>query len=245
MKSTKPTRKPLVLPAEKSVMPMGVTDYIMMFYGPPGVGKTTFVNGLGERGIFISTDRGSRTLNALRVECNDYESIISAVIAIQSAPKPYDFVVIDHVDDVARWTEDAVCEQLGVDALADAEWGKGWSEFAKKMSKLVTELKKCPGGLVFIAHETIKTIRAQGIEKEVVMPEMAKRTYKMIVPLCDLVGYCTFKRIKSEKTGKMTDRRILITQPDGHIYCKDRTARTKPTGVEYLDGQAFIETFSS
>lgn len=233
-----------ILPQDKSTVPMGVTDHIMMFYGPPGVGKTTFVNGLGDRVLFISTDRGSRTMDAFRIECTSYNDVMAAIEALQTGSPKYDFVVLDHLDDVARWTEEHVCEMLGIDALADAEWGKGWSEFAKKFGAVITGLKRIrDSGIGFIAHESIKTIRANGIEKEVIMPEIAKRTFKLVVPLCDLVGYCTFKRVKSEATGKMVDKRILMTQPDGHVYCKDRTNRKRPTGLELLDGRSFVSTF--
>lgn len=243
LKRRPPVARSSILPTEPSTVLQSLKDHIMLFYGPPGVGKTSFVHSLADRVLFISTDRGSRFLNAYRAECTTLDEVMTAISEAQQLSEPFDLVCIDHVDDVARWVESDVCEALGIEALSDADWGKGWSAFNKKMTSVITELKKIDSGLAFIAHESIKTVRMHGIEKEIIMPEMSKRVSKTIIPICDLVGYCGMKRVKDKTSNSMHDIRILQTILDGSIYAKDRTLRRKPKSYELLDGAAFVATF--
>ena len=93
-----------------------------------------------------------------------------------------------------------------------------------------------------ISHETIKTIRTKVVETERIMPDLPKSAWKILVPKCDLVGYCGFKMIK--KNGKRKQVRIIRTSPLESIYAKDRTRRIKPEeGYELLDGKEFAQTF--
>ena len=233
----------LALPTEPSVLSQLPTDHIMLFYGPPGVGKTTFVNQLGQRVLFLSTDRGTRSIKSLRIEVPTVDKLEAAIDALEAAKSlPYDIICLDHIDDVCHMLADAVCEALGVDALSDAGYGKGWKLFADGLHNVVARLKALNTGLVFICHETIKTIKAQGLETDRTMPDIVKSAWKLLIPLVDLVGYCGFTPVKNAE-GKREEIRTLTTTPREDLYAKDRTLRVRPNGIEKLDGSKFISTF--
>lgn len=239
-----PSAGVLTLPTKKTKPVIGLHDYITMYFGPPGVGKTTFVNGFGERVLFLSTDRGTRFLSALREECLNWVKFGSVLSVLEKGQsKNYDFIVIDHVDDWASMAEAAVLKKLNVEALTDAGYGKGWSLLKKELKTFIRRLKALPCGIVFIAHERIEKIKVGGLDVDKIMPNMSKQAWNEIVPLCDLVGYCGMKPMK-DNAGKRVERRVLITQPKQDLYAKDRTGRRKPEGeYESLDGAAFIRTF--
>jgi len=230
------------LPTEPSFVATSITDYITMFYGPPGVGKTTFVKDLG-RVLFLSTDRGTRFVSAMRVECHKFEDFMKVARALTKpgACKPYNMIAIDHVDDFANICEDHVCDQLGIEALSDAEYGKGWAAFRKTMHAYIQLLLKLDLGVVFIAHETIKTVRTKSIQLERTMPALSKTAWNVLIPLCDLIGYCGFKSIKVG--GKRQEVRVLITNPSESLYAKDRVTSRRRSERELLDGAKFIQTF--
>lgn len=245
-------RKPKrVLPTVKTIIAQKPTEHIMCFFGPPGIGKTTFVDSLADNVLFLSSDRGTRFFKGLREEVNDYPDYLEVLDSLDAVADnlPYDIVCIDHMDDMASAAEDYVLDKLGIEALGDAGYGKGWKAYKKAMLRIVSRLKALDVGIVFICHETIKTVKTRAIETDRTMPGLSKSAWNVIIPLCDLVGYMGFRRIKT-KAGKK-EVHTLQTAPTEAIYCKDRTRRSKPEkgyeilGVPPIGGKAFIQTFST
>jgi len=232
------------LPTEKTQPATRAKDYILCFYGPPGVGKTTFVDGLAQKTLFISTDRGTRFFTALREEIDDLDGLLAVLKALESpgAPK-YDIICLDHADDICGMVEDHVCEKLEIESLGEAGWGAGWKAYKKAIDAIVHRILRLDVGLVIICHETIKTIRTRVIETERVMPDLSKSAWKVIIPKCDIVGYCGFKIVK--RRGEKQEIRVLETEPREELYCKDRTDRGKPTNRTFnlLDSKEFMNSF--
>lgn len=233
------------LPTRKTRPAVKLSQYISMFFGPPGVGKTTFVNKISDSVLFLSTDRGTRFMEAMRVECLDWKAFKSVIEKLKKTGAPeYEYICIDHVDDWARLCENSVCEQLGIKSLSDAEWGKGWKVFKDELYGFLAELKALDIGIIFIAHETTKEVEKAGLKVDVCQPDIPKNAWKAIVPLCDIIGYCGIRPV--QKNGKRVDIRTLETEPKRDLFAKDRSTRKRPSGErnwEILDGHKFLSTF--
>lgn len=233
------------LPSAPSFIPMEAKDNITMIYGPPGVGKTTFVNGLATRVLFLSTDRGTRNIEAMRIECLTWEKFERVLEALQTDKQKYDIICFDHVDDWAAMAEDATCEEMKIESLSDAGYGKAWRAYRKRMEGMIRDIMRLGVGIVFIAHEDIKTVKTNVMETQRIMPAMSKSAWKVIIPLADIVGYAGFRMMKIEGKEDKREVRILQTQPSESVYAKDRTRRVKPPkGWEELNGKKFIATFT-
>lgn len=236
----------MALPTAKTRVATSLRDYITMFYGPPGVGKSTFVNEFGAV-LFLSTDRGTRFMEAMRQECLKWDDFERAASELERPGAPrFDFICIDHVDDMASMAEEQVCKDLGIDSLGDAGFGKGWKAYRNYLEDFVRRMMRLNTGVVFIAHEEIKTVKTRSIETQRVMPAMGKSAWKVIVPLADIIGYCGYKTIKIP-TGGVKEVRIIDTNPREDLYAKDRTTRQRPAATQYelLNGAVFISTFSN
>lgn len=235
----------LKLPTKPTLMDVDPKLYIMLFYGPPGVGKTFFVNGLG-RVLFISTDRGTRTLKAMRTEVFSKKQLFKLIRKLESIDcnEHYDFICIDHLDDVLGMLEEEVCDDLGIEDLGDTEWGKGWKRYKKIIIEVLNRLMRLGPGLIFICHEEEKQIESRSLKITVTRPQMAKTPWKAIAPKADLIGYCGFRTIK--KGGERKQIRVLDTRPVEERYAKDRTKRKKPDEDSYerLDAEKFLASFN-
>jgi SpoVK/Ycf46/Vps4 family AAA+-type ATPase len=233
----------LILPTQKSVIAASILDYISLFYGPPGIGKTTFVDHFADRVFFISTERGTRYFSALRAECNSWREIQQVIRALktQAAKNKYSVVCLDHIDDICNMCEEHVCNELQIGDLTDAGFGKGWKAYRKSIWTVIQSILSLNLGIVMIAHETIKTIRTKTMETERTMPDLSKTAWKVIIPKCDIVGYCGFRVVKKE--GKRKEIRIVETSPREDLYAKDRTSRKHPIDYELLDGNLFVKSF--
>lgn len=234
------------LPTKRTMMLQSPLDSIMLFFGPPGVGKTTFVDKMADNVLFISSDRGTRFLKTMREEAFSWKTMLKILAKLESKNAPhYDIICLDHVDDFTNFAETYTCTRLGVESLTDKSlpWGKGWRAYKQEMDSMVRRILALGSGLIYIAHEDIKTVMVRGREVDKSMPSMGKSAWKLIVPMADIVGYCGYRTIKIE--GKKKEIRVLETVPREDLYCKDRTDRRKPQddGYEPLDGDAFIKTF--
>lgn len=235
------------LPTEKSMPSVELKDYISLWYGPPGVGKTTVVDSLAPRVLFCSTDRGTRFMPALRTECLSWEQFDKVLAALESGQDAnYDFVAIDHVQDWADMAEQYILNKYKIESLADAGYGKGWSTYKKELRNFISRFKRLKCGLIFISHESVIKVKVKGVEIDRSIPNISKQAWDVIVPLADLVCWCGTTSQKTPQGGRK-EVRIIRTDPTQEMYAKDRTRRKRPPAgeLELLDGRKFVETFRS
>jgi DNA polymerase III delta prime subunit len=236
----------IALPDHKTKIARSIYEYIIMVYGPPGIGKTQFIDELSNSTLFISTDRGTRYRTAFRMEVNNYKELIKTIEALEAEKDlnlRYKIISLDHIDDIATMVYEHTCGLLDIESLGDVGYSKGWDMNKRAMWEILQRILRLNTGVALIAHEAIKTIRTKVIETERLMPDLTKSTWKIIVPKCDIVGYCGFKRVKhgDKKGGEI---RIIRTSPLESIYAKDRSTRIKPEeGWERLNGTLFAKTF--
>lgn len=236
----------MTLPTTKTRFARSAQDYIIMVFGPPGVGKTTFVNNFGNV-LFLSTDRGTRFLEAQRVECLSWNKFEKVARELEAPKAPhYDFVCIDHVDDFANMAEDDLCKQLGVMSIGDvAGFGKGWKMYRQRVQGYIRRIMRLQTGVVFIAHEDTRKIKTRSIELDRTVPLMGKTAWKAIVPIADVVAYAGFRTIVNKANKKREEVRTVETDPREDLYAKDRTLRNRPKErYALLDGAAFVATFN-
>ena len=183
---------PLQLPTSPSFIPVSdITRYIMMFYGPPGVGKTTFVNGLAPRVFFISTDRGTKGCLTMRHEVSSFSELTAVLMALKRDIKKlkYDIVCFDHIGDIYEIIYRQVCDELGIETVSEESHGKAWDLVKKSFWQTLQRVLMLDVGLVLTSHETIKTVETRTMKIEKTMPLMGKVAWKIIIPKCDLIGY--------------------------------------------------------
>lgn len=106
--------------------------------------------------------------------------------------KDYDIdtVVIDTLDQVNAWIEDAVCKDMGLNDVSEGEWGQGWANARKKnvdvLVRLQKFLKKVGGNLVLISHSKQTAMTDNKVQ---LSPQIPSGLARAVTAKADVIGY--------------------------------------------------------
>ena len=108
---------------------------------------------------------------------------------------PYDTVVIDTIDQVNKWIEISVTEELGIDSMGDGNWGADWGRARRKNLDIVVRLqnliKKFGGNLILISHAKQTTVTDNKVQ---LMPELPRGLAYGLTAKADVIGYSSKKQ---------------------------------------------------
>ena len=169
---------------------VSVNPSTLLLYGAPKVGKTTMLSNLDDC-LIIDTEKGSRMIEGYIQEVNTRDELIETLIAIkESKDVKYKYIAIDTIDKVAEWAERRVCEEEGVNSIADLAFGKGYGLVREKVAKTISHFKEVAEHLIIIGHRKVAYAVTEG--NPIVIPESLDLTGKLknvIMAGCDAIGY--------------------------------------------------------
>ena len=169
---------------------VSVNPSTLLLYGAPKVGKTTMLSQLDDC-LIIDTEKGSRIIEGYIQEVNSRDELIETLIAIkESKDVKYKYIAIDTIDKVAEWAERRVCEEEGVNSIADLAFGKGYGLVREKVAKTISHFKEVAEHLIIIGHRKVAYAVTEG--NPIVIPESLDLTGKLknvIMAGCDAIGY--------------------------------------------------------
>ena len=169
---------------------VSVNPATLLLYGAPKVGKTTMLSKLDDC-LIIDTEKGSRMVEGYIQEVNNRDELIETLIAIkESKDVKYKYIAIDTIDKVAEWAERRVCEEEGVNSIADLAFGKGYGLVREKVAKTISHFKEVAEHLIIIGHRKVAYAVTEG--NPIVIPESLDLTGKLknvIMAGCDAIGY--------------------------------------------------------
>lgn len=149
----------LLAKAKSGVQPHAQLSTI---YGPPGVGKTTFVSKV--QGLLLADiEDGSKSLDILRLGSDDLptfealEALIQELLTTQHNNKA---IAIDSVTTLEHLIAKKICQDQSVIELADIPFGKGNLYAKEKLKGFLTKLVELKNtknmDVWFIGHSQVK-----------------------------------------------------------------------------------------
>ncbi len=219
-------------------------------FGPGGVGKSTF-GADAPNPIFIRTEKGT---GYLKVKCmpdpKTFSDIGKMVDELASTKHDYKTLVIDSLDwaEPLCWAE--VCQEMGIKAIEDAGYGKGYAAALGKWQSLMHKLKvlREKMHIILIAHSSVKKFSdpVQATEYDRFEIKLHGKTASLVKEAVDAVLFCTyevFTKKEGQKTRAFGDgARLMFTQYRPSHDGKNRM------GLEYqlpLSWDAFYEAVQS
>ena len=216
-----------LLPTKKTAPTLSFGASKVLLYGAPKIGKTTLAAGLADDVLILACEPGLGGLSAYSVEIDGWEKF-RAVGAELSQSDKHSIVVIDTVDELYRMAADAVCQQLGVAHLADAEWGKGWQMARDEFRLRVGKLASLGGrGVWFISHSMETEIRTRVGTRTRTVPTLDKRAFGFIEGFVDFIFLA-----ESMAQPEGGEERVIRTAPAEEFIAGGRIALPDPLPLD-------------
>ena len=217
----------MLLPANKP-KDKDITPKVFFIWGQSMSGKTYLARQFPNP-LIINTDGNAKKVDTPSVEVYDFETFVKVIEEIEEGKHEFKTIIIDLIDDIKTIMERYVCKTLGVEDLADAGYGKGFSKAKSSWQKLMLRLNKLPYNVIFISHIMEITEDKQTIER----PSLEQKYYNMCMGRCDM-------SIKCRKVGQ-TYLQLCDSKRDNYAETdvKDKNVKEILKGVK---GVFLVET---
>ena len=222
----------------------------MLFYGPPGSGKTSLIKGM-PKPILIDYDKGAGQTGIDRIPgppiWGDALALIRAIVA---DPRGYKTIAIDTRSIRSKILRPRTCVDRRTRRRSRSFdlWHRVTTLKNEWRLLLSTLDVASENGMnvILICHSIVRqTSDPQLGPYEVFTTNLQKKTWAVTSRWCDLVGFCAFQaaRIKDEKRAVYTGERVLLTTAGTGYLAKERFAlpRSMPLSWDMLD--AAIQRF--
>ena len=220
------------LPTEMRKPTLSATTATTFIYGPPGVGKTEWLNALDpEHTLILAPEPGYKGIEAYVQPVNSWPEYAKTVHELKTEDHPFTTVGVDTVDMLAEHCSVYVMQKLGIKHPSDLEWGKGWEALNEEWRNRIAPLIAM-GGVIFVGHSDTKEIKKpnEPLASTVEAPRLGPKGLRgFIEDTADFILFATFGE---------NGERVLRTQPGpGHI-AKTRGGIPLPDPMP-LDGEHF------
>ena len=214
-----------MLPEKTRQDAVSFKDLIFLFYGGPGIGKSTLASAFtnGEASPLFLYTSPIRYISAYKLAISSWSAFKKAVRELErEKPDRYSAIVVDVVDTVWTYCRKEVCEKAGIEHEGDLTHGKGWdlvrSEFIGTAAKL------CALGypVIWLSHAKSVETRGRIITTKRIEPTAQTACRGIILPVCDIEGYIGFNADSADDLTGEGQRRIFF-EPSETIEAKDWT----------------------
>lgn len=241
-------------------------DFIGMFYGPSGAGKTTFVVGLAQaltksgRILYLDSSDGwvslqnfpGLTSGVTRIRYGGYDDLAGIADALRKKAKgftDFDVIVVDEMSSIAEETLDEVILDKYGDKTAEPE-GKDYRPMGQLIMAALNTLHGVEGlHVILVAHDREEVDHRK---VKIVMPGFPPKLRKGIQKLMHVIGYVSATVTGSEKNTEYLH--TIQCQPTKLVEAKSRiggmpllTAFDSAVDVvsEWVSGDTFVDDTTS
>lgn len=170
-------------PTEKDITPK------MFFVWGQSMSGKTYLARQFPNPVIMNTDGNAKKVDTPSVEISDFKTFIKAMQEIEDGKHDFETVVIDLVDDIQTMLEVHVMEELKIEALADAPFGKAYGQVKNTWKRLMVRLSQMPYNVVFISHIT-ETQDDSDTSRTIEIPSLPLKYYNMTLGRCDMSIKC-------------------------------------------------------
>lgn len=229
------------------------TRGLMTLIGDSKSGKTTLAAAFpGSYVLELEKNRGDRIKNA-RIHDIDNLADFGEVLQLAVAAEDIKVIVIDSVDQIAKWMADEIAQANGCEFIGQAEKGKAdprtlWGEFGIRVRGLVDYLKDSGKLVILVAHRRMAKVDDKNKITTPAGINVSGQGGDYIAQQSTMIGFLDVREIGGKSTyflsfrgesnraiwrsgiDELQDKEIIITKADpyGSFAAAFKTAETKP-----------------
>src|SRR5574344_2741324 len=128
-----------------------ITPKVFFIWGQSMHGKTYLARQFPNP-LIINTDGNGKKTTTPHKDIFNFETFVEVLREIEEGKHSFETIVIDLIDDIKTLLEEFVCDKYGVENLADAPFGKAFSDVKSIWKRLMIRLTQLPYTVIFISH---------------------------------------------------------------------------------------------
>ena len=210
--------------------------YVMMIYGCPGVGKTTWASQIPGH-YFAKTEEGTKGLRVWGSPIQKWDDFLELCVALgkYEGERKIHTLVVDTLERLYWFCGDWLCKHKrfmvrgtpqSFEDIRHVPYGLGYAETAKEILRVFNKINLDLGlGLVLIAHERERTIIWRGEELPKYEPDLPPSAVTALTAFCDAVGRFEIKQKITKDKGdvvQVEEGRYQQWQPEFGTIAKHR-----------------------
>lgn len=184
------------LATELSEVPSDIRDYVLWFYGSPGIGKTSLAS-MFEDVHFLMFEAGGKALRTYQKHMNTWPEFRAYLKAFAKGGHRFKSTVTDVVEKAHAMCFAYMCKKLVISHPADVQdFGKSWGAIMNEFLEAFGELGTLPGmGTILISHAAMtKRTTRTGEEVEDIHPALSGKPLEALEGSVDLLGYMHIRK---------------------------------------------------
>lgn len=192
-----------------------LSGYITYIYGAPKTGKTTLATQMGDA-LLLAFEPGYHALPGAMAQ--DVTSWTDMKQVFRELKKPevkaqFKAVIVDTIDIAVDRCKKYICNQNGIEDLADLGYGKGWTKFKEEFNDIFRSLTQLGYAVFFIGHDKKEQIdNPDGTKTTLIHPALSNTTKTVISGMADIYGYSHQKHANEMSV-------LTLRDPSGIIEC--------------------------
>jgi len=181
------------LPKKSSAVNNNIDNIVMLLYGEPKIGKTSFASEFPDA-LFCMFEPGGKFLSIRQVSCNTWKDFLDVIKELKkSENKNYcKNIIIDTGHEAYEKCFDYVLDDLGIDSPGDSNFGEAWKMIEREFQRAHVELIEMGIGLIVTAHVEEQEIIKHGLTRHKTIAKLGKQARRFYTGICDLIAYYHF-----------------------------------------------------
>jgi hypothetical protein len=145
------------------IKPKEINPKFLLLYGSPKIGKTSIIESLDDTYLLVEIDpHGAAYFQGTYIEVNSLVELNEVIQEIKNQNRPYKYVIIDTITELATWMEDYATQMYknsnlgrnftGDNVVGDLAKGAGYFWLRRAYSIWFEELKSLADRVIFLGH---------------------------------------------------------------------------------------------